>query len=277
MLRQAILTSHATARPAQAVRVPSLTGSRSFPRARYSAFRVQQASASRGQLYVLAAAKTANTIKLIIQGRKLPVTPSIKQYVEEKLLKAAGNYQHIITKIDVTLSARGGDTGTHGKKEQKVEVTLHTQRNGVVRVEDSEETLYAAIDVVCDKVERKLQKVKEIAISKGKWPGRAGAHDNHEDQDYQEYVQEFTYETQVAEQQEAIARQFAELNAEYPAQVMRSKVVDLQPMTVNDAIDAMEAVGHDFYLFCEATTKEVQVVYRRVAGGYGILIPRAHV
>lgn len=71
---------------------------------------------SRTGLVVHAATKTAGTVRIIIQGRKLPVTDAIKQYVEEKVAKAVQNYAHILKEVDVTLSARGGDTGTHGKK-----------------------------------------------------------------------------------------------------------------------------------------------------------------
>ena len=67
---------------------------------------------------VAAAAKAASTniVRIIIQGRKLPVTDAIKGYVEEKIARAIHNYQHTLKEVDVTLSARGGDTGTHGPK-----------------------------------------------------------------------------------------------------------------------------------------------------------------
>jgi len=111
--------------------------------------------------------------------------------VENKVVHACTHFTQVIREVDVTLSARGGDTGTHGKKEQKVEVTIYTIRSGVVRVEDAEESLYAAIDVVCDKIERKLTKLKELGIAKGKWPGRAGPHEGQlEDKEFQEYRQE---------------------------------------------------------------------------------------
>nr|AAV97959.1 chloroplast-specific ribosome-associated protein [Volvox carteri f. nagariensis] len=135
---------------------------------------------SRSGFVVHAAAKTASTVRIIIQGRKLPVTNAIKEYVEEKVAKAIQNFAHTLKEVDVTLSARGGDTGTHGKKEQKVDVTIFTLRNGVVRVEDRESNLYAAIDLVCDKIRSKLTRVKEKAITKGKWPGKAGPKENVE-------------------------------------------------------------------------------------------------
>jgi hypothetical protein len=63
-------------------------------------------------------------------------------------------------------------------------VTITTLRSGVVRVEDSEESLYASIDLVCDKVSRKLRKVKERLISQGAWPGKGGPRVNTEEEEF---------------------------------------------------------------------------------------------
>ncbi|KAG2424256.1 hypothetical protein HXX76_014639 [Chlamydomonas incerta] len=216
----------------------------------------------------------AGTVRIIIQGRKLPVTDAIKLYVEEKVAKAVANFSHTLKEVDVTLSARGGDTGTHGKKEQKVEVTIYTLRNGVVRVEDAENNLYAAIDLVCDKIRAKLQKIKEKAISRGTWPGRAGPKEDVDEEDFQEYLKEVKMDTQLFDKEEQLQRQFAELNRIYPANVMRSKTVVLDPITVEEAIDALEAVGHSFYVFREMTTDTVQIVYKRESGGYGVIVPQ---
>ncbi|MEW5316461.1 MAG: hypothetical protein WDW38_007833 [Sanguina aurantia] len=105
-------------------------------------------------LTMVASAKfdaASSSVKLIVQGRKLQVTDAIKAYVEQKVSHAIHKYQNTLMEVDVKLSARGGDTGSPGKREQKVEVTIYTLRNGVLRVEDSEENLYASIDIVCDK------------------------------------------------------------------------------------------------------------------------------
>ncbi|GLC58179.1 Ribosome-binding factor PSRP1, chloroplastic [Pleodorina starrii] len=229
---------------------------------------------SRAGLVVHAAAKTAGTVRIVIQGRKLPVTDAIKEYVEEKVAKAIANFAHTLKEVDVTLSARGGDTGTHGKREQKVDVTIYTVRNGVVRVEDAESTLYAAIDLVCDKIRTKLTRVKEKAIVKGKWPGRAGPKEDVEEEDFQEYLKDVKLETQLFDKEAELQKQFAELNRNYPAAVMRSKTLVLDPITVEEAIDALEAVGHSFYVFREMTTDTVQVVYKRESGGYGVIVPQ---
>lgn len=237
--------------------------------------RLSCAPRAKRPLLVQAAAQVGSTVNIVIQGRKLPVTDAIKQYVTEKIAKAVANYQHTLKEVDVNLSARGGDTGTPGKKEQKVEVTIYTLRNGVVRVEDAESTLYAAIDLVCDKVERKLRKVKEKSIAKGKWPGRAGPHSKAlEEEEFQEYLKEVTYQTKVFDSEERMRRDLEELNKAYPSQVVRRKELLLDPITVSEAIDALEQVGHDFYVFREMETDTIQVIYSRQEGGYGLLIPK---
>eukprot|EP00775_Hariotina_reticulata_P001769 gene1769-2108_t len=184
----------------------------------------------------------AQPVKITIQGRRLPVTDAIKSYVEDKITKSVHNFAHNVKKIDVTISARGGDTGTHGAKQQKVDVTITTLHSGVVRVEDAEENLYASIDLVCDK----------------------------------DYMDSLIVETLNFNEEEALAAELAAVEAReaLPATVMRSKVVKLDPMTPDEAIDALEAVGHDFYVYRDSATSDIQVVYKRESGGYGILIPQ---
>lgn len=212
--------------------------------------------------------------KVIIQGRKLNVTEPIKAYVEGKINRAVGHFKQILKEVDVSLSARGGDTGTHGKKLQKVEITVYTLGNGIIRVEDAEESLYAAIDLAADKLERKLTKTKERGIGKGKWPGRAGPHSPQlDEEEFKQFVNEVAYEVKIHDEQEALQRQFAELNKTFPAQVRRTKKVQLDLMTVDEAIDSMESVGHDFFVFRDMESNSIQIVYRRQAEGYGILVP----
>jgi len=212
---------------------------------------------------------------MVIQGRKLQVTDAIKGYVESKISHALAHYGQEVKEVDVTLSARGGDTGTHGRKQQKVEITVYTVRNGVVRVTDAEDTLYASIDLVSDKLERKMNKIKELAIAKGKWPGRAGPKAGAiEEAEFQEYRAEVAYETAVFDKEEALKAELAALASSFPTNVVRNKRVVLDPMSLEEAIDALEALGHDFYLFWEIESDSLQVLYRRESGNYGLLAPQ---
>lgn len=253
---------------------PSLCSARPAPRSNGTVTAPLRSRQLNVSVNAVAAVKQSSggmpTVKVVLQGRRLEITEAIKAYVEDKVSNACAHFTRGLKQVDVTMSARGGDTGSHGKKEQKVEVTIHTLRNGVVRVEETESSLYAAIDLVCDKIERKLSKVKEMAIAKGRWHAHAS---QAAEEDFKEFKEAVMYDTRVFEEQEAIGRQFAELNKVYPAQVRRTKKVELDLMTVDEAIDAMEAVGHDFFVFREMESDTMQVVYRRQSDGYGILVP----
>ncbi|KAF5836282.1 hypothetical protein DUNSADRAFT_6159 [Dunaliella salina] len=160
---------------------------------------------------------------------------------------------------------------------QKVDVTVYTYRNGVVRVEDGEATLYAAIDVVCDKLSRKMTKIKEKAIAKGKWPGRAADKSiakEEEEEEYNEYLSEVMYETAVFDREERLRQELEQLNKTFPSTVRRFKVLELDPVSLDDAIDEMEQVGHDFFVYRDLESDQIQVVYRRAEEGYGIIIPK---
>ena len=104
--------------------------------------------------------------------------------------------------------------------------------------------------------------------------GRAGPHSPElDEQDFKQFLGEVEYEIKIQDEQEALQRQFAELNKTFPAQVRRTKKVELDLMTVDEAIDSMESVGHDFFVFRDMESNAIQIVYRRTAEGYGILVP----
>eukprot|EP00884_Botryococcus_braunii_P020666 jgi/Botrbrau1/7283/Bobra.0318s0019.2 len=180
---------------------------------------------------------------------------------EDKVSRAIHNYANDIKEVDVTLSVAGGDRG-HGAKQQKTDITIYTLRNGVVRVEDVEESMYASIDLVADKISRKMRKVKEKAIAKGKWPGGSGpkggqplAEGLSDDPD------ELPGELPVGKP------------AKLPPDVVREKVFQLKPMSVETAIEQVEQVGHDFFVYLDKGSNSVRVLYKRKTRGYGVIVP----
>lgn len=212
---------------------------------------------------VAASAEAASTARIIVQGRNMEVTPSMKDYAIQKVAKAVHNFEGAVKEVDVRLSVRGKtarSTEAHHTRHQIVEVTVFTLRHGVVRVEDEEEDIYAAMDLVTDKLKRKLSKLKEKAVQKSNWPGRGGskggAHLGN------------VLDTEVPELP-------TDRVASLPPEVVREKLLPLAPMSVEEAVEQLENVGHDFFVFADAADGGVKVLYRRRSHGYGIIVPQA--
>ena len=249
------------------------------------------AAAAASRTPVTMAASPAATVRIIIQGRKIEVTPAIRDYCEEKITKALSHFEGQIKEVDVKLSVRGGDAGK-GTREQRTEITAYTLKHGVVRAEDVEENLYASVDLVCDKVrlifaercfsylpaastsetyssllfrvvqlQRKMRKLKEKAVDRGNWQGRGG-----------KAGQTQLYE--VLSSQDVVDDLELDRVAQLPKEVVRAKHVQLEPLTVEEATDRLEALGHDFYVFIERDSNTIQVLYQRKINGYGVIIPQ---
>lgn len=190
-------------------------------------------------------------MKLLIQGNNIAVTESIHDYVEQKLEKAVKHFQNITSKVDVHLSVA---RNSRIEKKHLAEVTVFA--NGtVIRAQEGSESLYASIDMVADKIARQLRKYKEKHLAKN-----AHAH----------IRQEETTEDEVVAAQELNSDRAAEL----PAKVVRSKYFPMPPMTTEDALEQLQLIDHDFYMFQNGETGEINVIYSRNHGGYGVIQPR---
>lgn len=188
-------------------------------------------------------------MKLLIQGNNIVVTESIHDYVQQKLEKAVKHFQHITTKVDVHLSVA---SNSRVSKRQSAEVTVYA--NGtVIRAQEGSEDLYASIDLVADKISRQLRKYKEKNIRK-----------NH--------IQPKTGEMLVDEP--VVADLIQDREPELPSEVVRMKYFAMPPMTIDEAKEQLELVDHDFYMFRNSETNEINVIYLRNHGGYGVILPR---
>ena len=175
-------------------------------------------------------------MKISIHGDHVKITESIKDYVEEKISKL-GKYFDSNSDIDVIVKIRirGND--------QIIEVTVPTKLF-TIRAEESNEDLYAAIDLVQKKLESQIKKNKSKLASRYK--------------DKKGYVM-LGVEEDADEKEEPIVRR---------------KEVDFKPMDEEEAILQMELTNHDFFVFKNIDEKCTSVVYRRKDGKYGIINAR---
>lgn len=173
-------------------------------------------------------------MKFIIIGKNIEVTPGLKDAVQDKLGKLE-RYFTPNTEIHVTLSVE--------KERQKIEVTIPVKGN-IIRSEQVSSDMYVSIDLVEEIIERQLRKYKNKIVDKQQEAG-----------DFQQaYVEDDWMEEETIK-------------------ITRTKRFDVKPMYPEDACVQMELLGHNFYVFLNAETEEVNVVYKRKGGTYGLIEP----
>lgn len=174
-------------------------------------------------------------MKFIIRGKNLEVTDSIKSYIEEKIGKLDKYFEKPgeLT-ANVIVRVKG--------KDQIVEVTIPAKKI-ILRGEESNEDLYASIDLVSDKLERQIKKNKaKMNNMKGK-----------------KMVAEFNFDVVDA------------LEDEKERLIAKRKDLEMKPMSEEEAILQMELLGHDFFIFKNDDIDQISVVYKRKEGNYGII------
>ena len=175
-------------------------------------------------------------MKFIIIGKNIDVTPGLREAVESKLGKLE-RYFTPNTEIHVTLSVQKG--------HQKIEVTIPV-KGGMVRSEQESSDMYVSIDLVEEVIERQLRKYKNKLVAREQEGGN--------------FNQEFFEEDDKIEDAGEI-------------KIVRTKKFGFKPMYPEDACVQMELLGPDFYVFCNAESDEVNVVYRRKNGTFGLIEP----
>lgn len=191
--------------------------------------------------------KDRGMLHVIVQGKHMQVTPALRQYAEEKLGRIVRYFDQVKDAQVVMSVERRGELG----KAQVVEVTVHG--DGVVlRGEEASSDMYASIDLVAEKLKKQVEKYRTKFI------------------DRRRIAESRKKTAQIAASRRALRRPDAR-----ESQVVRVKRFAMKPMTAEDAALQMELLGHDFFVFRNAKTMEVNVVYRRTAGNYGVIEPEA--
>ena len=192
-------------------------------------------------------------MKLVIQGKNIEITDAIRDYVEQKILKAVSHFQQLTNEVDVNLSVA---RNPRISSKQSAEVTLYVD-GAVVRAEESSESLYASIDLVANKISRQLRKYKE-------------KRNNRKHSTSVKTTEAFLNQTTSTDVTEVLQNSEPQL----PEGVVRTKYFAMPPMTVSEALEQLVLIDHDFYMFLNADTQEINVVYERNHGGYGLIQPR---
>ena len=174
-------------------------------------------------------------MKFIISGRNIDITDGLRTAVEDKLGKLE-RYFTADTEIIVTLSVE--------KERQKIEVTIPVKGN-IIRSEQVSNDMYVSIDLVEEIIERQLRKYKTKIINK------------------KQNVETF--------QPEFIEKDYEDDTNEI--KIIRTKKFGFKPMYPEDACVQMELLGHNFFVFLNAETEEVNVVYKRKGNTYGLIEP----
>jgi len=182
--------------------------------------------------------------QMVVKGKSIEVTAALHNYVEEKLGKLE-NHLDKITAITVELSA---EQRKSANDRQVVQVTI--QVNGqILRAEEVSSDMYAAVDAVVEKLQRSIERYKSKLYRK-------------------DSIRKTRREEARLESASLAASEREEETA-----ITHTKTFPIKPMSPQEATEQMELLGHDFYIFLNQDTSSVSVVYRRRAGGYGLLIP----
>ena len=183
-------------------------------------------------------------MKFIISGKNIEVTPGLKDAIEQKLGKLE-RYFTPETEINVTLSVEKG--------RQKIEVTIPVKGN-IIRSEQTSNDMYVSIDLVEEIIERQLRKYKNKLVARNQGhPTSYAPSGNSSRKEFFDSEEETTEDDEV--------------------RIVRTKKFGIKPMFPEDACVQMELLGHNFFVFSNAETDEVNVVYKRKDGSFGLIEP----
>lgn len=176
----------------------------------------------------------------VIRGENIEVTPAIREYVEKKISKLE-RYFTETPEANVHVNLK-----VYQDKKAKVEVTIPLPHL-VLRAEESNDDMYAGIDLITDKLERQIRKHKTKVNRKFREKGDVGAYF-------------------------AVATESPEIHVdEDDLELVRTKRFDLKPMDSEEAILQMNMLGHNFYVYTNSDTNRTNVVYKRKDGRYGLI------
>lgn len=177
--------------------------------------------------------KDRDNMKCKIRGEKIKITAAIQDYVESKLSRLDKYFKNEDVDASVLIRIKG--------KQQIIEVTIPYDKY-TLRSEERRDDLYAAIDLVIDKLEGQIRKTKTKLKKQVK-----------KNDDFFNFDYELTNEE------------------ENESKIVKRKVLEMKPMDEEEAILELELLGHDFFIYKDVHTNEINVLYKRRDGNYGVI------
>jgi putative sigma-54 modulation protein len=182
-------------------------------------------------------------MELQILSNNMDITPRLRNYVEKKTARL-DRYLPDLSSVQVELAMENTRSAV---QRHVAEITIRDERGTILRAEERNSDMFAAIDAVVDKLYRQIERYRGKRRAKTRGKG--------EELDMGEplpIAEEFVEEEQV---------------------IVRQKRFALHPMSSEEAIDQMELLGHDFYVFFNSEDDAINVIYRRRDGTFGLLQP----
>lgn len=179
-------------------------------------------------------------MKITVKGKNLNVTDTLKLYAEKKVANL-GKYSQNIREAVVTQSVQ--------KNRHIVEIQL--EGGGLIlRAEESSENMYASIDLAVEKLETQLRRFKSKLLER-------------------------LHPEAPPKEMAALAAEESGAVEEYTPRIVRTKKFPLKPMSQEEAAWQMELLNHDFYIFLNADTEDVNLIYKRKDGDFGLIEPES--
>lgn len=183
-------------------------------------------------------------MQLIIQGKNIEMTDRLHEYVEKKVSRLS-RYLPTITEARVELATESARSMEH---RQVAQLTLRI-KGKILRAEERTDDIFTSIDAMLNKMHRQIDRYK--GKSRGKLRGG------------EEALPDEFYEEE-------------EEDEEMPPRIVRIKRFDVAAMDEEEAVEQMELLGHDFFVFYNVNDEGVNVLYRRRDGNYGLIQPVLH-
>jgi putative sigma-54 modulation protein len=206
-------------------------------------------NASNGKADKLATTEGRSDMDVVIKGRNIPVTEALERYATEKVERVARFFddERSASRAEIELIHERNPSIS---EPEVAEATLFIN-GSVLKAREASEDMYASIDRMSDKLERQVKRFRGRQIDR--WQGQL--------------------KNASAETPEAAEPFVVDEEEEIGTQIVRTKQFQMKPMSAEEAVLQLELLDHDFYVFTSADTGDINVVYRRRDGNYGLIEP----